>query len=173
MKKFADFFAAWQFLENHDIFADVALLKSMMKKQKWVGKKIELRGIKDVKGLEKTHLSKPKHFLESQFARCLDIDVAKVNPKTKKIHNNKKKNTRTRIWLECGPWVNSEEMSKSDKEFLGHADGMPTINIRLCCGADSFEKAIIKLANKVLKVYGKNQKKRIKKLFKKIRKQVA
>ena len=173
MKKFADFYEAWQFLENHDIFADTALLRNMLKKQKWVGKKIEIQGIAGIKGLAKTHLAKPEDFLESQFARCLDIDVAKVNPKTRKIDKDKKKNTRTEIWLECGPWVNSEEMSKNDKEFLGHADGMATIDIRLCCGADNFEKAIIKLANKILKIYGKNQKKRIKKLFKKIREQTA
>lgn len=166
MKKFADFFAAWSFLENHDMFANAWMLQKM----KWDGKKVIVRAMK---GFCKEHVAKPKDFLDSMFYRCLDIDVAKVNPKTKKIRNNKKKNTRTRIWLECGPWVNSEEMSKSDIEMLGHADGMPTIDMSLCCGAESFEKAIIKLANKVLKIYGRNQKKRLKKLFKKIRKQAA
>jgi len=75
---------------------------------------------------------------ESHFKECLDIDVVKVNPKTNSIDDDETKNTKVQIWLECG---------KYNKEFRIH-------DIELDCGADTFELAIIELANLVMEWYG-------------------
>jgi len=83
---------------------------------------------------------------ESRFQQCLDIDVVKVNPETLSIDDDTNKNTKVQIWLECG---------KFHKEFRHH-------DIELDCGADTFELAIIELANLVMEWYGE-EKERIKK----------
>ena len=83
---------------------------------------------------------------ESHFQQCLDIDVVKVNPETLNIDDDETKNTKAQIWLECGHY---------DKECRWH-------DIELDCGADTFELAIIELANLVMEWYGKG-KDRIKK----------
>lgn len=69
---------------------------------------------------------------------CLDIAVVKVNPETKAIDDNEDLNTEINVWLECGAVEN----------------GYYTHDINLDCGADTFENAIIKLAQLVLKEYG-------------------
>lgn len=73
----------------------------------------------------------------NEFLRCLDIEVVKVNPKNLKISKNKDKNTKTQVWLECGPYM---------KDVITH-------DFNLDCGAKTFEKAIIKLAKLVRKEY--------------------
>jgi len=83
---------------------------------------------------------------ESHFKECLDIDVVKVNPETNSTDDDESKNTKSQIWLECG---------KYNKEFRIH-------DIELDCGEDTFEKAIIELANLAMKWYGEG-KERIKK----------
>lgn len=70
---------------------------------------------------------------------CLDIAVVRVNPETKKIDDNRNLNTEVNIWLECGP-VNDE--------------GLHTHDWQLDCGDQTFEEAIVQLANLVLKHYG-------------------
>ena len=67
------------------------------------------------------------------FLRNLYIEVVKVNPETNSIDDDKTKNTKTMVWLEYGP------------------DGCH--DIRLDCGGDTFEEAIIKLANLVNEHY--------------------
>lgn len=77
----------------------------------------------------------------TRFLYCLDIDVVKVNPKTKAISKRESLNTETNVWLESGPY---------HPEHRNH-------DIRLDCGAETFEKAIIELVNLVLKHYGNEQ----------------
>lgn len=77
------------------------------------------------------------------FEECLDIDVQKVNPKTKRIDNDEKLNTKVEVWLECGEYLFDEH----NKEYL------PCHDIQLDCGGDTFEEAIINLANLVKKYY--------------------
>ena len=77
------------------------------------------------------------------FQDCLDIEVVKVNPITNSISNNGKFNTKTKIWLECGGYEYDKNIGR---EILYH-------DIRLDCGGNTFEKAIIKLANLVKKYY--------------------
>lgn len=87
----------------------------------------------------------------SVFFRCLSIEVVKVNPDTEKIDDNEAKNTATRVWLECGPWCHSDELT--DEERKGFPYGVSSHDVELDCGAPTFEQAIIKLANQVLKKY--------------------
>ena len=78
------------------------------------------------------------------FQDCLDIDVQKVDPKTCKIEDDKSRNTKTEIWFECGQFVSSTNIMGKIREH----------DIRLDCGGDTFEEAIIELANLVKKYYG-------------------
>lgn len=82
----------------------------------------------------------------NHFQECLDICVVKVNPETDCISPNNEKNTKVNVWLECGPFMKNSR----------------THDIELDCGAKTFEKAIIKLAKKVKKVYGDDKKLAIK-----------
>lgn len=76
------------------------------------------------------------------FDKCLDISVVKVNPETDAIEINDDLNIKTQVWLEFGPM-----------------DGLiPEHDTRLDCGADTFEEAIIQLANLVDKYYLDNGK---------------
>ncbi len=72
----------------------------------------------------------------------LNIDVVKVDPKSKRVLNDASRNTLINYWLESGPW------EKQEKEMV------PTHDIRLDCGADTFEQAIIKIARLTKKHYG-------------------
>lgn len=78
-------------------------------------------------------------FEDKFMTECLTVDVVKVNPKTKIREEDDNLNTETNVWLECGDF--SEE-------------GYATHEIALDCGADTFEEAIVKLANLVAKHYG-------------------
>ena len=95
------------------------------------------------------------HFLmnhrkfEGRFLESLDIEVVKVDPKTKRIEDERTRNTLTQVWLECGP----RYKGKTDDPF----PPVWTHDIDLDCGGDTFEAAIIRLAELVLKKYGWDQ----------------
>lgn len=74
---------------------------------------------------------------------ALEIMVAKVNPKTGKVDKNDCKNTETEVWLEFG----FPEYDKKLKDWIYAHD------IRLDCGAETFEQAIVILAKLVKKYY--------------------
>ena len=78
---------------------------------------------------------------QGNFTKCLYIEVVKVNPLTKEVDDDKTKNTLTNIWIECGPYKEQYE----------------THDISLDCGGDTFEEAIIKLANLVKDSYGEDE----------------
>ena len=69
----------------------------------------------------------------------LDIEVFKVNPKTRRIEDDKSKNTHVEIWLETGEYSEIE-----GKKVVSH-------NFEYDCGGDTFEEAIIKLKHLVKK----------------------
>ena len=71
------------------------------------------------------------------FRDILYIMVVKVNPETCEVDDDNSKNTKTEVWLECGPW--SADYNTHDWD--------------LDCGGDTFEEAIIKLANLVKEWY--------------------
>ena len=74
----------------------------------------------------------------STFTNSLCIEVQKVNPITCIIDDNEILNTKVEVWLECGePYVD-------ETNVIGHYH-----NIEYDCGGDTFEEAIIELANLV------------------------
>lgn len=75
-----------------------------------------------------------------QFNCGLWTEVVKVDPKINAINFDVSKNTKVQIWLEHGPY---------DKEWGGC-----THDLDLDCGGDTFEDAIIKLAELVKNKYG-------------------
>lgn len=83
----------------------------------------------------------------ADIMHCLDIEVVKINPKTKRVEDDDKLNTEVEIWLEWG-------FPKYKKGKL-----LPvayTHDYNLDCGASTFEEAIIKLAALVRKHYEKS-----------------
>lgn len=144
MEDLNDFYNAWQFLYNHPIFQDKSGVKLLKDAQ-------EKNPDEEIAGIKVSEIN-PEHAVDSRFETCLDIDVSKVNPETGKIDDDKSKNTAIEVWLECGPWENPEDMKPEEIEMF--PNGMATIDINLCCGAETFEKAIIQLAKLVLKKYG-------------------
>ncbi|MBI2035714.1 MAG: hypothetical protein HYT12_03475 [Candidatus Liptonbacteria bacterium] len=126
-ERFTDFYESCRFLEEHPIFDD---------------------GI-----------------LGSAFNVYLDWDAVKVNPLTKEVDDDEAKNTETRVWLECGPLIKVNDYEKEFTAYPGQAeemrkifpDGQPSVDHRLCCGAPTFEEAIVRLANLVFTYYGEGK----------------
>ncbi len=91
------------------------------------------------------------HFLlkhpifNNKFREGLDLLVVKVNPETLCIDDDKSKNTKTRIWLETGPYLYDDEPYACKWSH----------DLDLDCGGFTFEEAIIKLAKLVEKKFGR------------------
>ena len=85
-------------------------------------------------------LAKHKIFDESFEYDRLWIHTTKVNPTTNELDDDKTKNTKVEIWLECFP---------DNPEIDGRYH-----DIDLDCGGDTFEDAIITLAKLVKEKYG-------------------
>lgn len=78
----------------------------------------------------------------NHFYKSLDIAVVKVNPETCELEYKQDRlhlNTKTEVWLELGAWNEEYKVAYHDYD--------------LDCGGDSFEEAIINLANLVDKYY--------------------
>lgn len=92
-----------------------------------------------------------KEFETDHFYKCLDVNVVKVNPKTCELEHKEDRlhlNTKTKVWLEFGAWCEENNSPYHDYD--------------LDCGGDTFEEAIIKLANLVDKYYDKSTGKKVK-----------
>jgi hypothetical protein len=77
------------------------------------------------------------------FCNCLFIDVVKVNPINNIISPIKSLNTKTQVWLEAGePYI--DKNVSPDVQFNCH-------NHDYDSGEDTFEEAIIEMANLVYK----------------------
>lgn len=86
----------------------------------------------------------------NNFYKCFDFNVVKVNPETGELEIEEDKlhlNTKTEVWLEFGGWCEEENCRYHDYD--------------LDCGGDTFEEAIIKLANLVDKYYDESTGKKI------------
>ena len=125
MKKFTDFYEAWWYLVEHGAFISKPLYE-------------------DTKHIDGGAVE------SSDFQYLLNIDVQKVNPATHKIDDDESKNTKTEVWLEFGPWY--EETDENIQKTLG-SKWVHFHDVRLDCGADTFEEAIIELANLVEEYY--------------------
>jgi len=88
----------------------------------------------------------------TKFELCLLIEVVKVNPENETREEDVEKNSAVRVWLECGPWIKSSELTKEEQ---GHLPvGITSHDIDLDCGAPSFEEALCELAHLVAQKYG-------------------
>ena len=94
--------------------------------------------------LEEHHIFEDKKHKSVDFQGSLYTAVVRVNPVTNEVDDDETLNTKTQVWLECGEWVKEE-----DFEGFCH-------NTDLDCGGDTFEAAIIELANIVLEKFGEN-----------------
>lgn len=125
-RRFNDFYQAWHFLTHHPMFDDTP---------------------RDIREGLNTDLR-----TYGAFKTCLDTDVVKVNPVDNRINDDPKLNTATRIWLECGRWMMPHELSDYyDREYF--PQGVACNDWGLMCGGDTFEEAIVNLANKVYERY--------------------
>ena len=86
------------------------------------------------------HYLRKHEMFQGNFESCLDIEVVKVNPLTKSIDDDNSLNTEVNVWLECGKY----------SQYVNWHD------IELDCGGQTFEEAIVELANLVKKNYGDN-----------------
>ena len=120
MKRFNDFYEAFNFLKEH----------KMCKCNPY-----------------SEYDNKISEFECNYFDRCLDVEVVKVNPETNILETDWKKvhlNTKTQIWLEFGEaYLDVDE--DTNVQFIH--------DYNLDCSADTFEEAIIELANLVDKYY--------------------
>lgn len=78
------------------------------------------------------------------FPFGMDIMVVKVNPETKRIDDDDAKNTLTQVWLEYGPYEMEGDSIRT----------APSHDPELDSGRDTFEEAIIELAQLVKEKYG-------------------
>ena len=85
-----------------------------------------------------TFLNNHKMF-NGLFCHGLWTEVVKVNPTTNTIDADQTKNTKVQVWLEHGPYE--------------HYHNDTTHDIYLDCGGDTFEDAIISLAERVKYYY--------------------
>ena len=73
----------------------------------------------------------------------LYIEIAKVDPETRRIEDDQSRNTKIEFWLEGGPFVKDDDVGV-----------IKSHDYELDCGGDTFEEAIIKYAALVRKHYG-------------------
>lgn len=86
-------------------------------------------------------------YTNNYFDKCLDVDVVKVNPITNEIDNIKANNTKTQVWLEFGRAF--IDLDITNEAMIEH-------DLRLDSYGDTFEEAIIMLANLVNEYYYDN-----------------
>ncbi len=96
--------------------------------------------------LREHHIFENTKTKQVDFQSALDIQVVKVDPLTNTMKDDSKLNIKTQVWLECGPYETIPE-----EGFKGY-----THDINLDTGGDTFEEAIISLANLVYEHYGVN-----------------
>jgi len=85
----------------------------------------------------------------------IDIFVAKVNPITGEVDDDKSLNTKTEVWLECGPHISHAQLVKDGDEAAEHYPfGTPSHDTDLDCGAETYEQAIVILAKAIFDKYG-------------------
>ena len=74
---------------------------------------------------------------QGHFRDILYIMIVKINPDIGMVDDDESKNTKVEVWLEAGPYGEHYNIHDCD----------------LDCGGDTFEEAIIKLADLVKQYY--------------------
>jgi len=90
--------------------------------------------------------------LHTAFPANLDIDLAIVNHLTNAIDDDKLKNTKPRIWIEVTTFTDKDH---SNPDWYVEGQGASRHDYWLDCAGDTFENAIVELANNVWVHYGK------------------
>lgn len=84
---------------------------------------------------------------EPMFTESLNIWALKVDPETNLVdEEDESKNTKTQVYLWCGDWADLP-----DDDWHGYVHDMD-----LDVQADTFEEAVVLLANKVYEAHGEN-----------------
>ena len=83
--------------------------------------------------------------LNTGFIDVLDVAVMKVDPQTRRVEDDRARNTEIEIWLESGPGYTDPS------DNMG---SVPWHDIDLDCGGPTFEAALIRLAELVAAKYG-------------------
>ena len=127
-QNFTDICEAWKFLTTTDVF--------------W-HKDLE-RGRSDIWRDDEGVL------YYNAFCETLNIEMVKVNPETNSIDDDKSLNTKTQFWLESGePYTYADEgiilTPDDDFEEVRFNSHNPAYD----SGGDTFEEAIIDMANRV------------------------
>lgn len=89
---------------------------------------------------------------EPGFEERLSVMVVKLDPELDEITGDPVKDVMTQVWLECGPYDDPEGWEASLAQWANY--GVPVHDIDLDVGADTFEIAIVLLAQKVLDRFG-------------------
>lgn len=93
---------------------------------------------------------------QSGFEENLDIIVVKVDPSTGETTDDANPNGKVTFWLEAGGF---DDVSESEKDFFPPESeyfqkGIPVHDTRLDCEGNTFEEAIMALAELVMRHYG-------------------
>lgn len=89
-----------------------------------------------------------KHpMFNGMFQEDLYMSIVKVCPETNRIEPDTTKNTKIQFWLEHGPYISATDNYPYNR--CSH-------DLDLDCEGDTFEDALINLANLVTKYYNSN-----------------
>ena len=134
---------AWWFLHDHPKLNVLERTECTLEEMQRAASDESYNFIKDRGG----HWWKEwRHITRHALAEILDIYYAKVD-ETRTVNDDKSKNVHVECWLEFGPFEYGYEA-----EF-GWVDKLKRLNyhdIDLDCGAESFDAALVILANKAL-----------------------
>ena len=129
-QKFNDFYDAWWWPYYHPLFIDYEAVyrdKRFLDNHDWAGEDI-------------------CNFY-SRMQDYIEVSPHKVNPKTRSIDDDQSLNTHVEIWIETGyRWREKIPFYEKDHWWFYH-------DINLDCGGDTYEEAIVNLANLVWKHY--------------------
>lgn len=95
--------------------------------------------------------NKNKYIVQQCGRMNFDISPNKVNPKTKIVDKDKKKNTKVEWWVENGYSILKDSRYLKDDEVLVSE---LCHDVKLDCGGDSYDEALINSAKLIRKNYG-------------------
>jgi hypothetical protein len=92
---------------------------------------------------------------DGSFHENLWWACVKVDPVSKHIEEDKKRNTLTQFWVEWGPHMEESEFTDRERELdVVPKGGCSSHDYRVDTGADTFEGALVNLAHNIWKLYG-------------------
>ena len=87
-------------------------------------------------------------YLDTSFAAVLEVVAMRVDPITRRVEDDPTRNTHVEIWLESGPGLT---------EPGSPGGSVPWHDVDLDSSGDTFETALIRLAQRVSAKYGDGQ----------------